>query len=56
MLKQGGHTAVRFLSDALPDVTGAVIDEANCEDAYMYCLFQNGCEVMGGEERVPEGV
>lgn len=56
MLKQGSHINVRFLSDAPPDVTGAVIDEANCEDAYMYCLFQNGCEVMGGEERVPERV
>ncbi|MDE7340683.1 MAG: ABC transporter ATP-binding protein [Lachnospiraceae bacterium] len=50
MLKQGGHITVRFLSDTVPDVPGAAADEANCEDAYMYCLFQNGCEIMGGEE------
>lgn len=50
MLKQGGHITVRFLSDTVPDVPGAAVDEANCEDAYMYCLFQNGCEIMGGEE------
>lgn len=50
MLRQGGHITVRFLSDTPPDVAGAAIDEANCEDAYMYCLFQHGCEVMGGEE------
>lgn len=50
MLRQGGHITVRFLSDTVPDVPGAATDEANCEDAYMYCLYQNGCEVMGGEE------
>lgn len=50
MLKQGGHITVRFLSDTAPDVTGAAVEEANCEDAYMYCLFQHGCDVMGGEE------
>lgn len=50
MLKQGGHIMVRFLSDTVPDVPGAAVDEANCEDAYMYCLFQNRCEIMGGEE------
>ncbi len=22
----------------------------NCEDAYMYCLYQHGCEIAGGEE------
>lgn len=50
MLKQGGHITVRFLSETVPDVPGAAVDEVNCEDAYLYCLFQNGCEIMGGEE------
>lgn len=49
MLKQGNHMTVRFLSEAPPDIAGAVQDEANCEDAYLYCLYQSGCEVMGGE-------
>lgn len=50
MLKQGAHVNVRFLSETIPDVPGAGKEEANCEDAYLYCLFRNGCEVMGGEE------
>lgn len=49
MLKQGDHILVRFLSGTAPDVPGALPEEANCEDAYLYCLAQHGCEVMGGK-------
>ena len=48
MLKQGNHTTVRFLSETPPDVKGASPDEANCEDAYLYCLCANA---MNGEVR-----
>ncbi len=50
MLKQGMHTHVRFLSETVPEAPGAAALEANCEDAYLYCLYRNGCEVMGGGE------
>ena len=36
----GGHR--------LPPGAGRAVP--NCEDAYMYCLYQHGCEIMGGEE------
>lgn len=45
MLKQGQTTAVRFIAETTPKLTKAVAVEPNCEDAYMYCLYQNGCEV-----------
>ncbi len=49
MLKQGDHTTVRFLSETPPDVKGSSPDEANCEDAYLYCLCANAmnAEVRG---------
>lgn len=50
MLIQGEYNTVRIISDTVPDLQGAVSDEPNCEDAYMYCLYQNGCDVYGGEE------
>lgn len=50
MLIQGDYNTVRIISDNMPDLQGAVHDEPNCEDAYMYCLYQNGCEVNGGDE------
>lgn len=50
MLIQAEYVTVRVISDTAPDVQDAVPDEPNCEDAYMYCLHQNGCDVSGGEE------
>ncbi|MDE5853572.1 MAG: ATP-binding cassette domain-containing protein, partial [Ruminococcus sp.] len=50
MLIQGDYNTVRIISDTVPDLQGAVSDEPNCEDAYMYCLYQNGCEVNGGDD------
>ncbi len=50
MLIQGDYSTVRIVSDAVPDLQGINTDEPNCEDAYMYCLYQNGCEVQGGDE------
>ena len=50
MLIQGEYNTVRIISDTVPDLQNAVPDEPNCEDAYMYCLYQNGCDVYGGAE------
>lgn len=50
MLIQAEYVTVRVISDTAPDVQDAVPDEPNCEDAYVYCLHQNGCDVSGGEE------
>ena len=50
MLIQNDYNTVRIISDNFPDLQGAVPDEPNCEDAYMYCLYQNGCDVNGGAE------
>lgn len=49
MLIQGEYTTVRLLSDTVPDIQGTAPAEPNCEDAYMYCLYQNGCNVNGGD-------
>ncbi|MCH5333935.1 MAG: ABC transporter ATP-binding protein [Agathobacter sp.] len=52
MLVQSEYTTVRMISENAPDLQGAVAAEPNVEDAYMYCLYQNGCDVSasGGEE------
>lgn len=50
MLIQADYTTVRIISENIPDLREAVPAEPNCEDAYMYCLYQNGCDVSGGEE------
>ena len=55
ILQQGLHTEVRFIAEAEgkePAFLGLTLlpAEPNCEDAYMYCLHQHGCAVMGGEE------
>lgn len=66
MLQQGANTEVRLIADKVEGgdtlgrkqgnkstiLQGIVISpaEPNCEDAYMYCLHQHGCAVMGGEE------
>ncbi|MDE5885695.1 MAG: ABC transporter ATP-binding protein [Oscillospiraceae bacterium] len=55
MLVQGEYTTVRIISDHMPDLQGIHPDMPNCEDAYMYCLYQNGCDVYGGMKyAVPE--
>lgn len=55
VLQQGMKAEVRFIADG--EVENLSLAEAsilpaepNCEDAYMYCLYQHGCAVMGGEE------
>ena len=50
MLIQNDYNTVRIISDDFPDLQGAVPDEPNVEDAYMYCLYQHGCDVNGGAE------
>lgn len=43
-----GQQASAFGGHRLPPGAGRAVP--NCEDAYMYCLYQHGCEIMGGEE------
>ena len=45
MLKQGEQTTARFIAETAPNLAEMAAVEPNCEDAYMYCLYQNGCEV-----------
>lgn len=49
MLVQSEYTTVRLISDEIPALKNAAAAEPNAEDAYMYCLFSNGCEIKGGE-------
>ena len=44
MLKQGASMSVRLIAETEPELFPAALAEPNCEDAYMYCLYQNGCE------------
>lgn len=53
MLKQGEKTQIRFIAENMPQ--GDLLNEIeevtpNCEDAYMYCLASNGCDISGGVE------
>lgn len=50
MLKQGESINIRFIADEKPEISGSSEVRPSCEDAYMYCLYQNGCNVTGGEE------
>lgn len=50
MLVQSEYTTVRLISEDAPDIRGIAGAEPNVEDAYMYCLYSNGCDVSGGEE------
>ncbi|MDE7325896.1 MAG: ABC transporter ATP-binding protein [Lachnospiraceae bacterium] len=50
MLVQNEFTTVRLISDKMPTLNGAEVAEPNVEDAYMYCLYRNGCELGGGAE------
>lgn len=56
MLRSEHTVTVRFLADEEPGLSAADelpagVREAmpNCEDAYMYCLHQHGCEIVGGD-------
>ena len=45
MLKQGETINIRFISEKKPEEIPGMEAEPNCEDAYMYCLYQNGCSM-----------
>lgn len=47
MLVQNEYTTVRIISDKAPKI-GEIAAEPNLEDAYMYCLYSNGCDISGG--------
>ena len=49
MLVQNEHTTVRVISEMTPDLQGIMPVEPKVEDAYVYCLYSNGCDVSGGE-------
>lgn len=49
MLSQGEYTTVRIVAESKPDIQGILPVEPNVEDAYMYCLYSNGCDVSGGD-------
>lgn len=50
MLQQGEIANVRFIAEQIPELPLVAEQAPNCEDAYMYCLYINGCNVSGGEE------
>lgn len=51
MLRSERTVTVRFLADEGGELLqGSRAVMPNCEDAYMYCLYQYGCEIGGGEE------
>ncbi len=50
VLRQQDKIHVRFIAETHPEIQEMQIAEPNCEDAYMYCLYQHGCEILGGEE------
>lgn len=50
ILRQQDKIHIRFIAETNPQIQGIQEAEPNCEDAYMYCLYQNGCEILGGEE------
>ena len=50
MLIQNEYTTVRIISDTPLEISGAVPVAPNVEDAYMLCLYENGCEIVRGDE------
>lgn len=53
MLKQGEDMQIRFITEKRPEnkeLTNLEETIPNCEDAYMYCLASNGCDISGGVE------
>lgn len=50
MLVQNEYTTIRLISENIPDLQGITMAEPNVEDAYMYCLYDHGCDISGGED------
>ncbi|MDO5560263.1 MAG: ABC transporter ATP-binding protein [Oscillospiraceae bacterium] len=50
MLVASDVTSVRVISDKVPEKYEAQSVSPNVEDSYMYCLYANGCDVLGGEQ------
>ena len=49
MVMKGSETTFRFVYDGMPDVTNAEPVQPGLEDAYICCLYSNGCISGGGE-------
>lgn len=49
MVMKGSETVLRFVHEGTPDVTGAAQTAPGLEDAYICCLYKNGCIENGGE-------
>lgn len=49
ILAQSEYAVVRIVSDGSPDIQNVVPAAPNAEDAYMYCLYKNGCNIGGDE-------
>lgn len=45
----GNFSTVRIISEHTPDIKDVLPIEPNCEDAYIYCLYANGCGMTGGD-------
>lgn len=50
MLVQSEYTTIRLVSEDIPDLQGVALAEPNVEDAYIYCLYDHGCDVSGGDD------
>lgn len=50
MLVQSEYTTIRLISKDIPDLQGITMAEPNAEDAYMYCLYDHGCDISGGDD------
>lgn len=49
MVMKDRSTIVRFVNDGTPDISGVEAVKPTLEDAYICCLYQNGCIGDGGE-------
>ncbi len=49
MVMKDRDTIVRFISEGTPDISGAEAVKPNLEDAYICCLYRNGCIENGGD-------
>lgn len=50
MLVQSEYTTLRLISENIPDLQGISSAKPNVEDAYMYCLYDHGCNLSGGDD------
>ncbi len=50
MLVQSEYTTLRLISENIPDLQGISSAKPNVEDAYMYCLYDHGCDLSGGDD------